>query len=303
MSLWNRDGSASALYMKFDKILPSAQGMAIWQDRAFILYDTGVCGVYDLKSRAAAPLASFPLGSYNAGTPTRDYLNHANHCMFGSLHWQDNPIPLLYVTIGTGVGADADGFYYRLSVENIRETPEGYRAEALQTITYLPTEDVPAPWSAPCWGCPAFFVSNAEGALYIFSARFRTKRGCVPEGKRNAYIITRFDLPSLDAGPLVRLTAADIRDQFSVESDVLFTQGGQLTDGVLYYTFGLPRLDYPVRVMAFDVNKKCLLWQAGNMDEAFHGEEIECCDWYGGQLLCNTNSGSLYALRFTEGGV
>ena len=78
MSAITRDGSASALYMKFDKILRSAQGMAIWQDRAFILYDTGMCGVYDLKGRTAAPLAAFPLGSYNEGMPTRDYVSYFN---------------------------------------------------------------------------------------------------------------------------------------------------------------------------------------------------------------------------------
>ena len=300
METWKRDGSASALYMRFDKILRSAQGMAIWEDNTFILYDTGVCVVYDLKTRDAAPVASFPLGSYNDGQPTRDYLNHANHCMFGSLHYAGNPIPLLYVTVGTGIGADADGFYYRMSVENIVDTAERFRAETLQTVTYQPSEAVPAPWEAPCWGCPAFFVDNEANALYIFSARYRTKRGCVPEGERNAYIITRFDLPPLSAGPLVRLTAGDIRDQFSVESDVLFTQGGQLRDGVLYYTFGYPKGGYPVQVMAFDVRQKRLLWEVANMDEAFRGEEIECCDWYRGQLLCNTNGGSLYTLCFRE---
>lgn len=298
-----RDGSASTLYMKFDKILRSAQGMAIWQDRAFILYDTGICAVYDLRARSAAPLASFPLGSYNEGTPTRDYLNHANHCMFGSLHADGNPIPLLYVTAGTGIGADADGYYYRLSVENIIRQGDGYRAESLQTVTYQPVGEVPTPWVSPCWGCPAFFVDHQENALYIFSARYRTKRGCVPEGEHNAYIITHFDLPALSDGPLVRLTPADIRDQFSVASDVPFTQGGQLTDGILYYTFGCPKSGYPVRVLAFDMHQKRLLWQAENMDEAFHGEEIECCDWYDGQLLCNTNSGSLYTLRFVKGAV
>lgn len=300
MQAWKRDGSASALYMKFDKVLRSAQGMAIWGDEAFILYDTGMCAVYDLKGRASAPMASFPLGSYNDGQPTRDYLNHANHCMFGSLHYKDNPIPLLYVTVGTGIGADADGFYYRMSVENITRTAEGFRAETLQTVTYQPSGHVPAPWEAPCWGCPAFFVDQAAGALYIFSARYRTKRGCVPEGAKNAYIITRFDLPPLSAGPMVRLTPGDIRDQFAVESGVLFTQGGQLTDGILYYTFGCPKAGYPVQVMAFDVGEKRLLWEAEHMDEAFNGEEIECCDWYQGQLLCNTNGGSLYSLRFRE---
>lgn len=295
------DGSASTLYMKFDKALRSAQGMAIWQDNAFILYDTGVCAVYDLKTRESAPVATFPLGSYNDGTPAREYLNHANHCMFSSVHWQDNPVPLLYVTVGTGIGADEDGFYYRMCVENIVKTPEGYRAETLQTVTYKPSDTVPAPWEAPCWGCPAFFADNEKGKLYIFSARYRTKRGCLPEGKKNAFIITTFDLPSLEPGTLVRLNTEDIRDQFSVESDIQFTQGGQLTDGIIYYTYGCPQNDYPVRVTAFDVANKQLLWQAGHMDEAFHGEEIECCDWYEGQLLCNTNGGSLYALHFTEG--
>ena len=74
----------------------------------------------------------------------------------------------------------------------------------------------------------------------------------------------------------------------------------QLRDGVLYYTFGYPKGGYPVQVMAFDVRQKRLLWEAANMDEAFRGEEIECCDWYRGQLLCNTNGGSLYTLRFRE---
>lgn len=45
------DGSKSTLYMKFQKEMPSAQGMSIWNNRAFILYDTGGCGVYDLTSR------------------------------------------------------------------------------------------------------------------------------------------------------------------------------------------------------------------------------------------------------------
>ena len=66
------DGSQSTIYMKFQKELPSAQGMSIRNDRAFILYDTGCCCVYDLKSRNPGPLASFQLGSYNPGIPTMD---------------------------------------------------------------------------------------------------------------------------------------------------------------------------------------------------------------------------------------
>ena len=77
------DGSNSKLFMSFEKILPSAQGMGIWEDRAYILYDTGKCAIYDLKKRNPSPVAVFPLGSYNEGIPSKDYLNHANSCMFG----------------------------------------------------------------------------------------------------------------------------------------------------------------------------------------------------------------------------
>ena len=291
-----RDGSQSRLFMRFEKKMRSIQGMAIWQDNAFILYDTGVCFVHDLKEKQAEPTASFKLGSYNDGQPTKDYLNHANHCMFGGIHYNENPIPLLYVTIGAGVGADEDGFFYRLSVENIEQTPQGYQSRVLQTITYQPSDMSGSPYESPCWGCPAFFVDTEANKLYIFSARYRTKKGCVPEGETNAYIITTFELPDLKAGPLVRLTAADIQDQFVVESDVAFTQGGQMTDGIIYYTFGLPAKDYPDRVMAFDVKQKKALFLLDHLDEALNQEEIECCDWYEGQLLCNTNGGALYAL-------
>lgn len=295
------DGSRSRRYMRFDKVLRSAQGMAVWQDEAFILYDTGACAVYDLKSRAAKPLASFRLGSFNEGTPSADYKNHANHCMFVGTHYQGNPIPLLYVTTGAGIGADEDGYYYRLSVENIVKTGEGYHAHSLQTITYQPSDMEGTPWTAPCWGCPAFFADTEEKALYIFSARYRTKRGCVPEGEKNAYIITRFPLPDVEEGTMIRLSAKDIQDQFVVESDVEFTQGGQLTDGVLYYTFGCPKVGYPDRMMAFDVHEKKALYMVDHLDEALCGEEIECCDWYEGKLLCNTCDGGLYVLDWTKG--
>ena len=299
METTRKDGSASKLFMPFEKLVRSSQGMAIHGDRAFILYDSGLCGVYNLKTRDPAPVASFRLGSYNEGEPTPDYRNHANHCLFGTRE-REGSLPYLYVTIGSGIGADEDGYFYRMSVEKITEEGDSYRSEVLQTISYVPSE-VPAPFVSPCWGCPAFFADEDEGALYIFSARYRTKRGCVPEGEQNAYIITRFDLPKLSDGSFVRLSGSDIRDQFSVKSNVLFTQGGQLTDGVIYYTFGCPGHEYPVRLMAFDLRQKKLLWEADNLSEAFRMKEIECCDWYQGQLLCNTNGGDLIAVHFTDG--
>ena len=296
------DGSKATLYMEFKKKMHSAQGMSIWQDKAFILYDTGCCGVYDLKSRSPQPSAFFQLGSYNPGIPSMDYKNHANSCMFSNIHWMDNPIPLLYVTIGNGTGKDDDGFYYRCAVENIvcttaSDGTEEYHAETLQIISYKPEGIESVPFESPCWGCPAFFVDCDAGDLYIFSARYRTKRNMVPEGEKNAYIVSRFALPQITSGFNIHLTPNDIHDQFTVDSDVLFTQGGTLYNHRIYYTFGCPKIDYPNQLMVVDLHEKKMIALVDRMDAAFRFEEIECCEYYHGKWLCNTSDGSIFELE------
>jgi len=296
------DGADSKLYMRFEQPIKNAQGMAIWQDRAFILYDTGVCAVYDLKERSGKVIDHFKLGSYNDGTPTRDYLNHANSCMFSGIHHNGNPIPLLYVVIGTGIGTDEDGYFYRCAVEDITMTldeqgRETYSARTIQIITYKPEGIESTPFEQPCWGCPASFVDSEKNAFYLFSARYRTKKGCVPEGEHNAYIITRFELPDPAAGGMVRLTPADIVDQFAAQSDMPFTQGGTLLDDKIYYTYGCPKIGYHDAILVFDLKERCVCAQVDNMDRAFDDEEIECCAVYDGKLLCNTCTGSIYVVK------
>ena len=292
------DGSGSKLYMTCHKPLPASQGMGIWEDWAFILYDTGVCAVFDLKTREARPLAVFPLGSYNNGKPSRDYLNHANSCMFGKTHWKDNPIPLLYVTAGTGTGYDDDGYFYRCVVENVRQREDGsFRSEVVQTICYHPEGKLPEGMEQPCWGSPCFLVDNDGGFLYLFSARYRTRRGYVPEGARNTYIITKLPLPDPALGGMIRLHPEDILDQFCVPSGVEFTQGGTIHNHKLCYTYGYPKGGYPLQIMVFDLERKCLCAQLGNLTESFRGEEIECIDVYRGSLLCNTCDGSIFELE------
>ena len=295
------DGSRTKLYMRFQKQLHSAQGMAIHNERAYLLYDSGWCAVHDLNERDAKPLDFFPLGSMNEGTPTKDYRNHANQAMFGTLHHGDNPIPLLYVTSGKGIGTDEDGFYYRCTVENIIRTTdengtEHHRAETLQTICYQSEGIEETSFVPPCWGCPAFFPDTENGYLYIFSARYRTLRGCVPESEHNAFIITKFPLPNLSDGAMVHLTPKDICDQFVVPSDTAFTQGGLLNGTQLIYTFGCPKLGYPDEIMVFDVDQKELTAHIQNLDEALHGEELESCAIYCGELMLNTCDGGIYTL-------
>ena len=289
---------AAMRYMTCHRPIPNAQGMGIWGDRAYVLYNTGSCAVFDLKSRSRKPLDVFPLGSYNVGKPSKDYLNHANYCMFSTSHLDGNPIPLLYVTVGTGVGADKDGYFYRCAVENIVEEADGcFTAETVQTITYNPEGTLPAGVEHPCWGSPCMMVDNDGGFLYMFSARYRTKRDCVPEGEENAYLITKFPLPDPTLGGMVRLRPEDILDQFAVPSQVLFTQGGTIHNGLLYYTYGCPKIGYPVQIMVFDLKNKSLAAETGDLSDAFCGEEIECCAYYQGKLLCNTCDGSIFEIQ------
>ena len=289
-------------FMRFEKKMRSAQGMAIWENRAFIMYDSGFCGVYDLEKKNPEPLDLFPLGSQNDGEPTKDYRNHANSCMFGHTGWQGNPIPMLYVTIGSGIGQDEDGFFYRCAVENITcqkdlDGTERFLAETLQIITFKPQGIEQTPYVEPCWGCPGFLVDTKGGFLYILSAKYRTKRGCVPEGEHNRYVITKFPLPDVSSGKMVRLTPMDILDQFYVESDIQFTQGGTLRDNKIYYTFGIPKNDYPVHVCIFDLEKRDMAADNTDMDADFCFEEIECCGFYKDKLLCNTNGGGIFVLE------
>ncbi len=285
-------GAAAALHMRFEKAWhTSAQGMGLWDSRAFVLYDTGVCAVYDLASKREVPLEVFKLGSCNDGTPSKDYRNHANDCMFSKTHLRGNPIPLLYVTIGAGIGADADGYFYCCAVENILYDGAHYRSETVQTISFVPEGIENTPYKSPCWGCPAWLMDPDAGFLYIFSAKYRTKRGCVPEGAQNEYIITKFPLPDPAQGGFVRLTGADILDQFCVASDVQFTQGGTIHNGMLCYTFGLPQKDYPDTLMIFDLHEKCLHGIVTDLDDALDREEIECCAVLDGKLYVNTNGG------------
>lgn len=292
------DGSGSEYFMTYYRPVNNAQGLAIWGNKAFVMHDTGVCAVLDLSSKDPRPISVFPLGSYNSGKPSREYLNHANSCMFGATHWQNNPIPLLYVTIGSGTGSDEDGYFYRCAVENIQQRQDGsFFSETVQTICYRPDRIPHNEFESPCWGCPCFLVDNDAGFLYIFSARYRTKRGCTPVGKDNAFIITKFNLPDPTQGGMIYLGPEDILDQFCVPSDVLFTQGGTIYNSKLYYTFGCPQSGYPLRILAFDLQRKTLCAQVENLTEAFRGEEIECCGIYKDRLICNTCNGNLFLLE------
>lgn len=293
------------LYMKYNKILPSAQGMAIYGNMAFVLYHTGVCAVYDLVSRKTDAAAVFKLGSYNEGVPSKEHLNHGNQCMFSDVHYGNNPLPLLYVTTGNGAGEDENGEYYRCCVENItiKRTNCGQimsaSSETVQVISYKSSDAAEnMQWEKVCWGCPAWFVDSSTDSVYIFSSKYRTTKEFLKYYKLNRYIVTRFSMPDPTGNRFVTLGPADIEDQFSLPFDILFTQGGTLKDNKIYYTFGLGTETYHLGLRVIDLKNKCLSAGMDLSRSVFSHEEIECCAFYRGELLCNTNSeiGSIYSL-------
>lgn len=296
------------LHMRFEKPVRSAQGMAILNDLAFQLFHTGQCAVFDLKSGNSHPLAFFPLGSANTGEPNEAYINHSNQCMFSDVHRNSNPLPLLYVTTGFGIGADEDGFFYRCAVEDIRLTLDhdgrvtGGSAECLQTISYKDGPMDGLPYTKPCWGCPAWFVDNRQKAIYMFSARYRTTPAYKDYYAVNEYIITRFPLPDPLSGGFIRFGPADIQDQFSAPFDIPFTQGGMIAGNKLFYTFGCGDEERPDGIRIFDLDRKCPIAKADLHNTIMGCEEIESCSFWGQNLICNTNAnpaGGFYDLGTT----
>lgn len=288
------------LYMRFKKVYPSAQGMAIFGNEMFQLYHTGKCAVFDLTSKNSEPLAVFPLGSSNDGIPNADFANHANQCMFSGIYAAANSLPLLYVTTGNGTGGDRNGFFYRCAVENVELERDcsgkinGGKSTLLQMISYANEGIGETSFETPCWGCPAWFVDSANGFIYIFSARFRTTAAFLQYRDINRYIITRFRLPNPLAGSrFVLLTAKDILDQFTVPFDILFTQGGMITGDKLYYTFGCGSAYngiYPNGMRVYDLKEKKLYASYDFSNTCFADEEIESCSFYNNQLYINTNA-------------
>ena len=318
------DLSAEAVrpVMRVEKIphsLPgtsSAQGMAIFGSLIFQLYHTGLCAVYDLETRSSSPLAVFPLGSFNDGVPEipdgkgSDYINHSNQCMFSRRYIGGNDLPLLYVTVGYGTGADKNGYFYRCAVENItlRRDADGKiiggSSETVQKIRYRDGGIEKTPWQQPCWGCPAWFVNEKDendkndeksGNIVMFSAKTRTTAAHRDHWPDNRYIVTKFPLPDPADGGTVTFGPTDILDQFDCPFDIPFTQGGMIAGNKIFYSFGCGCAHdhlYPDGVRVYDLEKKRLCAKMDLKDSCLGDEEVECVSFFGDELYINTNAGT-----------
>ena len=268
----------------------SVQGFAVHGDVGFVLFHTGVCAAYDLKTRSKAPIGVFKLGSYDAGEEDARYANHANDAMFGPAV-EGEAFPLLYVTAGNSGDTDEKGYIAYCAVEQIRCEGGVFSSETVQRIYYKNDGIEKTPYQTPGWGWPASLVDTEGGRYYMLSARYRTKRGYSKPD--NVYIITKFRLPSPDAGD-VTLYPADILEQFELPFNAYATQGGTVHAGKIFYLFGFGREDYPDALNVIDLKAQKYALCEDLSQTPFGEEEVECCAFYEGRLLINTQGEKIY---------
>lgn len=268
----------------------TTQGFAVHGDLGFVLYHTGVCGVYDLAKRNKVPVDVFKLGSYNFGVPDRRYTNHANDAMFGG-RLPEEEFPLLYVTAGNSGESDENGYIGYCAVEQIRLENGFFRSQLQQRIFYRNDGIEKTPYQSPGWGWPASLVDVEGGWYYMLSARYRTKKEFSKPD--NVYIITKFQLPNPKIGD-VTLYPSDIVEQFELPLDTLFTQGGTIRDEKLWFLFGCGTKDYPDALRVIDLKAREYALREDLSQTEFCQDEVECCAFYGEDLLINTQKGKLY---------
>ena len=268
----------------------TVQGFAVHGDIGFVLFHTGVCAAYDLISRDPKPLGVFKLGSYNFGDPDKRYTNHANDAMFG-ITLAGEKFPLLYVTAGNSGESDEKGYIGYCAVEQIRQENGVFTSRTLQRIYYKNDGIEKTPYQVPGWGWPASLVDVKGGWYYMLSARYRTKKSLARPD--NAYIITKFSLPSPGDGD-VTLYPKDIVEQYELPFRVFFAQGGTVKDGKLWYMFGCGKEEHPNAIQTVDLQKKEWILQEDLSKTPFGNDEVECCAFWGERLLINTQSGKLY---------
>lgn len=283
----------------------SVQGFAVWGDWAFILYHTGICAVYDLATRDPAPLEVFRLASYNADETDPRFINHANDLVI--VPGADGK-PLMYITCGNSGELDGEGRYIAycaveaIDITEVDGKPH-FATRPVQSIYFKPAGIERSGYQPIGWGWPASLVDLGRGEYVLFSARYRTTKDFVDRYNENNYIITRFALPEVKPGnEVVILTPADIVGQFTVPFDILITQGGMIAEGKLYYTFGFGRVGAPSALRVYDLATETVAARLDFSFTPFGALEIECCAFYGGKLLINTQSpkatniGYLYAI-------
>lgn len=237
------------------------QGMAIYNNMAFLFYDTGICKVFDLKKKQY--VREFSLGSKSVN-------NHANCACFGKNKFLNSEFPLLYISECRPP--------QRCFVECLTDTG----AVLVQTIV-LKRKGVNA--KSFDW-----IVDNKREVLYTIGRR----KSDVNPGS-SLHRINKYRIPELREGKNVILTDKDVLDSFDIEFPNML-QGGTIKGNYLYLPAGLhenasnkkekERTLIVVNLKTHKIERKIDL-------RGVTKKEPEDCDFYKGKLIlyCGQSGG------------
>lgn len=189
----------------------AAQGMAIHKDTAFLFNNSGICRMYNLKTKEL-------INAFELDTVAPE--NHSNCADFGVEYPAGNhAYPALYVSECYG--------QRRCFVHDV--TAAG--AKLIQTLDIKIGGAVDKPFD--------WYVDREKKILYSIAIA-KTNL----DAKNNKeYIITKFNLPSINAGDIT-FTKKDVLEQFSIQFFQL-SQGGTIRGNYLYLPVGHPKPSDP----------------------------------------------------------
>lgn len=245
----------------------SAQGMAIWNDQAFLMSDGGRCRVYNLKS--AEVTNEFMLAS-----TYKD--NHVNNACFGCEYFEKGNYPVLYITECKKE--------YRCFVENILE-------DSTQLIQTIQAKEKDKVLPVLIW------VTDAKDGFLYAVTRSGKKLDSIGSV---ANTITKYRLPKLKEGKEVLFTEKDVLDRFVISFPNIL-QGAKIKGYYLYIVTGLQetlnsRQDSKRAIKIIDLRTQTL---KRNVDlTCMTTNEPKDMDFYKGKALlyCGQNGG-LYEVK------
>jgi hypothetical protein len=181
----------------------SSQGFAVYDNYAFIMYNSGICDVYDLETKLF--VNRLLLGSYMAS-------NHANVADFGVEYPEGNTeFPAIYISECVA------NTQRRCFVESITTS----NSKLIQTIS-VNSEKVGS-------GGMNYTIDRENKLLYVLCRAFVNA---------DYFIFTVFHLPLLSDGKNVILTDNDIVDQYTVSAYPV-SQGAFIYRGYMYFLQGI----------------------------------------------------------------
>ena len=245
----------------------SAQGMAIWNDNAYLFNDGGHCRVFNLNSGLI--IREFDLASAGKNT-------HVNAACFGKETQKEGTIPVIYISEYKTPS--------RCFVENIGDSA----CSLIQTIkiTEKGKDKFVQSW----------IVDNKNAFLYAI-ARQAPLKG---EKNSNRVRISKYRLPQLSEGPVIVFSEKDCIDSFVVVF-ASGTQGGVIKGRYMYLPTGLQesargRFNAERALQVIDLEKKKLIKR---IDLTYiTTNEPEDLDFYEGEaLLYCGQEGGIYKVK------